>query len=206
MAMVRFRPFEKLLRVVVAWSLAYGGMQAFTVVFLKTALQMADSKVLLITGASYLGGLSSLWVLGTRLDGLGSKPVLTFCFTVWIAVLTAWARLPEAFCGQLGVLLSCKSSWPARRTRANVQHAAGHGHHSADGTQPFLRSSPSSAASRWVWRRSSGACCWMPSGHGKPTPSGLLESLQHFLRCGCIAMSLTLWLGRRLGAGGRRSR
>jgi MFS family permease len=92
-AMLRFGPFQKLLRVIVAWSLAYGGLQAFTVVFLKTALNMADSKVLLITGAAYVGGLSSLWVLGTRLDGLGSKPVLTFCFAVWIAVLAGWAAI-----------------------------------------------------------------------------------------------------------------
>lgn len=91
MEIARFSPFRKLLRVVLAWSLAYGGLQAFTVVFLKTGLNMGDSKVLLITGASYVGGLSSLWVLGARLDGMGSKPILTFCFAAWLAVLAGWA-------------------------------------------------------------------------------------------------------------------
>jgi hypothetical protein len=33
--MVRFPPFLKLVRAVVGWSIAYGGMQAFTVAFLK---------------------------------------------------------------------------------------------------------------------------------------------------------------------------
>jgi MFS family permease len=92
-AILTFGPFQKLLRVVLAWSLAYGGMQAFTVVFLKTALNMTDSRVLLITAVSYLGGLSSLWVLGGRLDGLGSKPILSFCFVSWLAVLAGWAGL-----------------------------------------------------------------------------------------------------------------
>src|SRR5712672_628755 len=33
--MVQYRPFAKLLRSMVGWSIAYGGMTAFTVAFLK---------------------------------------------------------------------------------------------------------------------------------------------------------------------------
>ncbi len=93
MEMVRYRPFTKLLRTVVGWSVAYGGMTAFTVTFLKAEAGMAEGKILLVTSTAFLGGLSSLWFLGSRLDRLGSKPVLTFCFAMWLAVLAGWMSL-----------------------------------------------------------------------------------------------------------------
>jgi MFS family permease len=91
--MVRYRPFAKLLRTLVGYSMAYGGMTAFTVAFLKTETGMSEAKILLITSVTFLGGLSSLWFLGSRLDRLGSKPVLTFCFAGWLAVLWGWMML-----------------------------------------------------------------------------------------------------------------
>jgi MFS family permease len=93
LAMARFPPFLKLVRAVVGWSIAYGGLQAFTVVFLKSEAGFGDGKVLLVTAISFLGGLCSLWFLGSRLDGLGSKPVLIFCFATWLFLLTGWALL-----------------------------------------------------------------------------------------------------------------
>jgi MFS family permease len=91
--MVRYPPFWKLLRAVVGWSVAYGGMTAFTVAFLKTEAGMSEGQILLVTATAFLGGLSSLWFLGSRLDRLGSKPVLTFCFAAWLAVLGGWIAL-----------------------------------------------------------------------------------------------------------------
>ncbi len=91
--MLRYPPFKKLLRSVVGWSIAYGGMTAFTVAFLKSEAGMSESKILLVTSFTFLGGLGSLWFLGSRLDHLGSKPVLTFCFCAWVAVLAGWICL-----------------------------------------------------------------------------------------------------------------
>jgi MFS family permease len=91
--MVRYRPFTKLLRTVVGYSMAYGGMTAFTVAFLKTETGLSEARILLMTSVTFLGGLSSLWFLGSRLDRLGSKPVLTFCFAGWLAVLGGWMTL-----------------------------------------------------------------------------------------------------------------
>jgi MFS family permease len=91
--MLRFPPFRKLLRALVGYSIAYGGMTAFTVAFLKTETALSEGKILLVTSIAFLGGLSSLWLLGSRLDRLGSKPVLTFCFSAWIAVLAGWVTL-----------------------------------------------------------------------------------------------------------------
>ncbi len=93
LAMIRYDPFARLLRVLIAYSVAYGGMTAFTVAFLKSPVGLAEDKILLVTSVAFLGGLSSLWFLGSRLDRLGSKPVLTFCFSAWLVVLAGWVCL-----------------------------------------------------------------------------------------------------------------
>ena len=104
--MLRFPPFRKLLRALVAYSVAYGGMTAFTVAFLKTETGMSEGMILLVNSVSFLGGLGSLWFLGSRLDHLGSKPVLTFCFSAWVAVLTGWIMLSGGvFPARLSVVL-----------------------------------------------------------------------------------------------------
>ena len=90
LSILSFAPFKKLLLMVIPWAAAYGGAQAFTVVYLKAA-GMSEGRILLVTSVFFLGGLSSLWFLGSRLDRLGSKPVLTMSFAVWFAVLVAWA-------------------------------------------------------------------------------------------------------------------
>ena len=93
LTMMAHPPFAKLLLMLFGWSVAYGGMTAFTVDYLRTAAGMAEGKILLVTSVAYLGGLCSLWFLGSRLDRLGSKPVLTFCFAVWFLVLAGWLLL-----------------------------------------------------------------------------------------------------------------
>ena len=93
LAMLRHPPFKKLLWLVVAWAVAYGGISAFTVAFLKTETGMAEGKILLLTSVAFLGGISSLWFLGSRLDHLGSKPVLAFSFAMWIVVLAGWVGI-----------------------------------------------------------------------------------------------------------------
>ena len=104
--MALFPPFKKLLIEVVGWSIAYGGLTAFSVTFLKAA-GMSESKILLATSIAFLGGLSSLWFLGARLDRLGSKPVLTFCCVAWVVVLTGWMLLSgNVFHLKLSVILA----------------------------------------------------------------------------------------------------
>jgi MFS family permease len=91
--MIRYRPFNRLLRALVGYSIAYGGMTAFTVAFLKAQTGMSEARILLVTSIAFLGGLCSLGFLGSRLDRLGSKPVLTFCFAAWLVVLGGWMAL-----------------------------------------------------------------------------------------------------------------
>jgi MFS family permease len=41
----------------------------------------------------FVGGLSSLWFLGSRLDHFGSKPVLTFALIMWALIIIGWGLL-----------------------------------------------------------------------------------------------------------------
>jgi MFS family permease len=93
LAMVRHPPFKKLLITVIGWSVAYGGMNAFTVSFLRSEVGMSEGRILLASSLAFIGGLSSLWLLGSKLDHLGSKPVLMFCMAAWASVLAGWAML-----------------------------------------------------------------------------------------------------------------
>ena len=93
LAMLGYPPFRRLLWLVVVWSVAYGGLTAFTVAFLKSQTAMPENEILLVTSVAFLGGLSSLWLLGHRLDHFGCKPVLTFALGVWLLILAAWIGL-----------------------------------------------------------------------------------------------------------------
>ena len=91
--MARYPPFRKLLRVLVAWSVAYGGITAFTATFLKVQTDMSDGRILLLSSVAFLGGVSSLWLLGSRFDRVGSKPVLSAAGLAWFAVMIGWLLL-----------------------------------------------------------------------------------------------------------------
>jgi MFS family permease len=86
----RFAPFRRILRANVAFSSAYGGLTTFIVAFLKTEAHLSEQTILFVTATSFLGGLGSLWLLGSRLDHLGSKPVLTFSIVCWLLILAGW--------------------------------------------------------------------------------------------------------------------
>jgi len=90
--MARYRPFKKLLVLNLAWSAAYGGMTAFTVAYLKSEAGLSEGTILYVTSVMFLGGLVSPW-FGTRMDRLGSKPVMTFAFSGWLLICTGWALL-----------------------------------------------------------------------------------------------------------------
>ena len=90
---IGYPPFQKLLRMNVAWSIAMGGLTTFIVAFLKTEVALPERSIMLVTSISFLGGLSSLWFLGSRIDLLGSKPVITFSLLTWLLILTGWTLI-----------------------------------------------------------------------------------------------------------------
>ena len=92
-AMASHPPFRKLLWMNCAWSFAYGGINTFVVVFLKTEVGLSERVIMLLSSTAFIGGICSLWFLDSRLDRFGSKPVLIFSMLVWICILGAWVCL-----------------------------------------------------------------------------------------------------------------
>ena len=90
---LRHPPFKKLLHFVTVWALAYGGFTTFTVAFLKTETGLTEGKILFVTSVAFLGGLSSLWLLGHRLDHVGSKPILSFSLCGWLLISAGWIAI-----------------------------------------------------------------------------------------------------------------
>ncbi|MGC8887308.1 MAG: MFS transporter [Verrucomicrobiia bacterium] len=89
--------FKQLLLAVVVWSAIYGGMSTFAVAFMRTQIGLPSDKILVITSISFIGGLSSLWFLGQRLDTLGSKPVIVFSMLLWLVMLVGWTLMAGRF-------------------------------------------------------------------------------------------------------------
>lgn len=106
LAMMSHPPFKKLLHTTIAWSLASGGITAFTVAFLKSRGGMAEGTILLVGSMAFIGGVGSLWLLGSRFDRVGSKPVLGAACVGWLVVLAGWALMAGGtFTTSLGLVL-----------------------------------------------------------------------------------------------------
>lgn len=104
--MTRYTPFRKLLHTVIAWSVVYGGINAFTVAFLKARSGLSEGQILLISSVAFIGGVCSLWSLGSRFDRVGSKPVLGAACIGWLLVLAGWGAMAGGLLQpKLGIIL-----------------------------------------------------------------------------------------------------
>lgn len=92
-AIMSFTPFRKLLFVNVIFALAMGGLGTFVVDFLKTDGGLSEGPILIVSAMTFIGGLSSLWVLGSRLDRFGSRPVMLFALAGWFVILLGWVLM-----------------------------------------------------------------------------------------------------------------
>lgn len=104
LAMLRHPPFKKLLIMNLGWSAAYGGMNAFSVAFLKTQTTMSESTILVVSSVFFLGALLSLW-FGRRMDQLGSKPVMIFASLLWICIIAVWFLLAGKYIAPMPQLI-----------------------------------------------------------------------------------------------------
>ncbi len=85
----------------------FGGLNTFIVSFLKTESGLAERDIMLLVSTSFIGGLSSLWLIGSRLDRLGSKPLLNFSMLAWICILTGWVLISgKIFEPMIGLILT----------------------------------------------------------------------------------------------------
>ncbi len=93
LALAAYPPFRRLLVYILGWSIAFGGVNTFTVAYLKTATAMNDGVILLVTGLAFLGGLAALWLFRARIDQFGSKPVIGVSLLGWLAITAGWMLL-----------------------------------------------------------------------------------------------------------------
>jgi len=96
----RHPPFRKLLWVAFAWAMAMGGVMAFVVKYLKSPgdlsngqVMFADNQVMFAASAKFIGGLLTLWFLATRLDRMGSRPVMHMAIVLWMLIFAGWAAM-----------------------------------------------------------------------------------------------------------------
>ncbi len=88
--MLRHPSFRGFLLFVVVWSLAYGGVTAFSLAFLKAKSGLPDGTILLVTALAFLGGLGSMWIGSRRLDRFGCKPIIGLSLGAWLLILLIW--------------------------------------------------------------------------------------------------------------------
>ena len=107
--MLGLKSYRKLLAFSVWWSIAIGGLATFSIVFLREIGEMSDSRILLLSSAAFIGGLSNLWLLGKWLDQIGSRPVLIAAGLFFVVVAILWAltsmgRIPQSLGLVLGLM------------------------------------------------------------------------------------------------------
>jgi len=92
--------FRKLLVVHFVWAVLIGGIMPFIVKYLKGPVAMDYDAVIYTDAAKYVGGLATLWFLHSRLDRLGSRPLMMLAGTAWLIIVLAMVgmstRLIEA--------------------------------------------------------------------------------------------------------------
>jgi MFS family permease len=88
---IRNQPFRKLLWVSFIWAIFMGGLLGFIVKFLKTGEgALPDDRVLYASAAKFVGGLITLWFLYSRLDRLGSRPLMFLALGILGLVMAMW--------------------------------------------------------------------------------------------------------------------
>jgi MFS family permease len=89
-AILLYPPFTRFLVYNAAWSVAFGGLGAFSVAYLKIAAGFPENQILALTGLSFLGGMAGLWIFRRRMDQFGSKPFILLCVMGWTIMAIAW--------------------------------------------------------------------------------------------------------------------
>jgi MFS family permease len=85
-----YPPFFSLLLFNLCFVIVVGSLGVFTVEYLHEFPEFSVSKVLYLTGVSFLGALASLPFLGKMLERLGGKPVLAAALILFGGAIAGW--------------------------------------------------------------------------------------------------------------------
>jgi len=86
----RHRPFMMTTTLASACSLALSAIPGFLIVYLKDRLSMADSAIMLVSGAATAGSLIMGPAVGRLSDRFGSRPLMRLGLTGFCALLLFW--------------------------------------------------------------------------------------------------------------------
>jgi len=105
------RSFRKLLWVELFMAIALGGLAAFTVKYLKAEAGMQDNYIMLASAAKFVGALGTLWFLKSRLDRMGSRPIIFFGLAIGLVCVAVFGLIagrvvPLDFFAVAGLYLS----------------------------------------------------------------------------------------------------
>lgn len=89
-AMLRFRPFARLLRFTTLYMAVIGSLGVFTVEFLVVGEKFPEGMILLLGALSFVGALAGLALAGPHLDAMGSKPWLRCSLLLMAATIAGW--------------------------------------------------------------------------------------------------------------------
>ena len=87
------QPFRKLLWVELFMAIALGGLAAFTVKYLKAEAGMQDNHIMLASAAKFVGALGTLWFLKSRLDRMGSRPIIFFGLAIGLVCVAVFGLI-----------------------------------------------------------------------------------------------------------------
>ena len=92
-AILEHRPFRKLLWVSFTWAMLIAGLLGFLVKFLKGPGELPANLVLYANAIKFSGGLVTIWFLHSRLDRLGSRPLMFLALGIWAAGIGVWIAM-----------------------------------------------------------------------------------------------------------------
>ena len=105
LAMIRFKPFQRLSIFNILFALLLGGLGVFTVAFLRGVAGFSESAVVLLSAMSVIGGLLSLLWSGPLLDHISARAIIRLGVLVMGLICAGWWILATRAVGHPLVLV-----------------------------------------------------------------------------------------------------
>ncbi|MBN1900359.1 MFS transporter [Candidatus Sumerlaeota bacterium] len=94
---LQFKKFKRFLLYALVFTVANGGFDAFTVLFLKRESHFSERRILWLTACSSGGMILVLFFIGKFLDRWGSKPIMKICMSLMVSYQIVWFFMAQRF-------------------------------------------------------------------------------------------------------------
>lgn len=99
--------YKRFLFYTFAFTVANGGFEAFTVLFLKRESQLSERRILWLAAGSSGGMIVVLFFIGKILDQWGSKPIMKLCLSAIVLYQGFWLLLSQKILPPYFPILFC---------------------------------------------------------------------------------------------------